>query len=235
MKKLLFLIIISCFFSCSKKVDEKTGAEVEYTKAHQALMEKDYTKAAESFEKIDDNYPFSKWAAKAQAMALYARYKNHENEKMLQIIDDFLHLNPNSEYVPYMLYMRGLSYYEQIPDIKRAQNHTQEASFTFRELIARFPLSNYAGDAKEKLDFIDEHLAGYKMEVGRYNLNQANYVGAFNNFTEVMERYRSSKQVPESLFRLNEIYSKLGLKDEANKIKNELQQRFPESYWAKHP
>lgn len=229
----LLLVIFVTLFSCSKKEkDEKTNAEIEYTNAYKALQEKDYSKAAEGFEKIDDNYPFSKWAAKGKTMAVYARYKNSELDKSLAIIDDFTTLNPTSEYVPYMLYMRGLSYYEQIPSIERAQENTRQASFTFRELIARYPYSDYATDARTRLDFIDEHLAGYNMALGRYQIRQENYIGAIPNFHEVVERYRASKQVPEALFRLGEIYQKIGIRDEAEKCKMELSARYPGNYWA---
>lgn len=233
MKKLLFLLLIpALLFSCSKKKDEPTGAEISYSKSMALLKDKNYNEAATEFEKIDDDFPFSKWAVKAQTMAIYARYKNEDYDKMVQNSDDFLRLNSSSEYVPYVFYMKGLAYYNRIPRIDRAQDNTQQSSFTFRELIARFPQTDYATDAKEKLLFIDEHLAGAKMSVGRYQIMTQNYVGAIASFTEVVSRYRQTKQIPEAYFRLTEIYDKIGLKDEASKAKKQLLTRFPESHWA---
>jgi outer membrane protein assembly factor BamD len=230
---LILLISITLFSCAKKKEEEKSNAELEYTKAYKALQEKDYNKAAEDFEKIDDNYPFSKWATKAKTMAVYARYKNSELDKVLSIIDDYITLNPTSEYMPYMLYMKGLAYYDQIPSIERSQENTRMASSTFRELIVRYPDSDYSADAKERLDFIDEHLAGYHMALGRYQIDQENYIAAIPNFHEVIERYRNSKQVPEAFFRLHEIYQKLGIKEDAKIFSIELTSRFPNSYWAK--
>jgi outer membrane protein assembly factor BamD len=229
---IIFIIAIVALFSCSKKKEEKTNAELDYTKAYNSLKERDFNKAAEDFEKIDDSYPFSKWAIKGKTMAVYARYKNGEHDKVMDIVDDFTRLNPTSEYIPYMIYMKGLSYYEQIPSIERSQESTQQASFTFRELIARFPQSEYAQDSKDKLEFIDEHLAGYKMALGRYQMKQENYIAAIAIFHEVIDRYRSSKQVAEALFRLSEVYLKIGIINEANKSRIELENRFPNSYWA---
>lgn len=233
MKKLLLLLLLSTLLlSCSKK-DEKTNAEVSYVKAMKLLKNKSYSEAASDFEKIDDEFPFSKWAIKGQTMAVYARYKDEDYAKLLTVVDDFLRLNPSSEYVPYMLYMKGLSYYNQIPNIERAQDNTQQSSFAFRELVARFPTADYAFDAKEKLIFVDEHLAGARMSVGRYQIKNKNYVGAIGNFSEVIERYRQTKQVPEAYFRLIEIYRKVGLKEEASKAQHQLIERFPENYWMK--
>jgi outer membrane protein assembly factor BamD len=224
---LAFLLLVSC-----AKKDEKNDAEISYTKAMKLLNKKNYSEAAAEFEKIDDDFPFSKWAIKGQTMAVYARYKEEDYTKLLTVADDFLRLNPNSEYVPYVLYMKGLSYYNQVPSIESAQDHTQQSSFAFRELIARFPNTDYSTDAKEKLEFIDEHLAGTKMSIGRYQIRNQNYVGAIDNFKEVIARYRQTKQVPEAFFRLAEISYKIGLKDEGKKAVNQLQSRFPENYWT---
>jgi len=234
MKKFLqFALIIFLTVSlpsCSKK-DEKTNAELSYIKAMKSLKNKNYIEAAEAFAKIDEEFPFSKWALKAQTMAVYTYYKEEEYVKLLQIVDDFVKLNPANENVPYMLYMKGLSYYNQVPNIARAQDPTKQASFTFRELIARFPNSDYAQDAKDKLSFVDEHLAGAKMSIGRYQMQTKNFVGAINNFIEVTQLYRFSKQLPEAYFRLTEIYYKIGLESEALESFKILKINYPQSTW----
>lgn len=227
-----FAIILTLTFSCSKK-EEKNSPEIAYIKAAKLLKEKNYSEAAAEFEKIDDDFPFSKWAIKGQTMAIYAYYKNEDYTKLIQVSDDFITLNPSSEYVPYVLYMKGVSYYHQIPSIERAQDLTQQASYTFRELIARFPASDYVFDAKEKLEFVDEHLAGAKMSIGRYQISKRHYVGALQNFHEVISRYRYTKQVPEAYFRLAEIYHKIGLKNEEMKIKKYLKLNFSQNHWTR--
>lgn len=233
-KKTFFLALITILtFSCSKKSDEKSNAEIAYTEAFKKLKDKSYSDAADAFEKIDDDYPFSKWAVKGQSMSVYARYKDHDYPALLQVSDDFLRLNPSSEYVPYMLYMRGLTYYNQIPDIERAQGDTQQASFIFRELIARFPENKRSIDAKTKLPFIDEHLSGAKMSIGRYQISSKNYIGAITNFNTVISRYHRTSQVPEAYLRLAEIYYKIGLNQEGAKAAEQLRSRFPESEWIK--
>jgi len=231
----IFLILSLGFFSfsCSKKADEKTSAEKAYIKAKKLLKDKNYSEAAEEFEKIDSDFPFSKWAIKGQTMAVYAYYKEENYPKLLQNVDDFLRLNPSSEYVPYMLYMKGLSYYNQIPSIERAQDNTQQASYVFRELIARFSSDDHALDARKKLSFIDEHLAGAKMSIGRYEMKTQNYVGAIDNFIYVISRYKQTSQVPEAYFRITEIYYKIGLKTEGKKAFKQLLVRFPENFWTK--
>lgn len=224
---LSFLMLASC-----KNKDQKLSSEASYIKAYELLKDKSYAEAAKEFEKLDDDFPFSKWAIKGQTMATYAHHKSDEPDKVIQLAEDFLRLHTNSEYAPYMLYMKGLSYYNRIPSIDRAQDETQKASYSFRELIVRFPEDVHAKDAAEKLGFVDEHLAGAKMAVGRYQIETKNFVGAIKNFDEVCLRYRSTKQVAEAYYRLFEIYQKIGLASQAKKAKQYLEQNFPKSYWA---
>lgn len=229
---LIFFLLAGPLFSCSKKKDEKSNAEIAYSKAMKSLKDKNYVTAAEAFTKIDDDFPFSKWAIKAQTMAVYCYYKEEDYAKLIPIVEDFIRLNPTNDSVPYMMYMKGLSFYNQIPEIDRAQDSSRDASSTFRELIARFPDSPHSLDARNKLIFVDEHLAGTKMSIGRYQIKNKNYIGAINNFTEVIDRYRTTNQVPEAYFRLVEIYHKIGLHQESLAAYRQLKSSFPENNWA---
>ena len=233
-RSILILFLLSGgLFSCAKKKVETPSAELSYTKAMKSLKEKNYSVAAEAFAKIDDDFPFSKWAVQAQTMAAYAYYKDEDYLKLISTVDDFIRLNPANDGVPYMMYMKGLSFYNQIPEINRAQDNTHEASTTFRELIARFPTTTQSDDARKKLPFVDEHLAGTKMSIGRYQILNKNFIGAINNFNEVTERYRMTNQVPEAFFRLTEIYYKIGLHKEARAAFWQLSATYPENDWTK--
>ena len=71
------------------------------------------------------------------------------------------------------------------------------------------------------------------MAIGRYQIKSSNYVGAIISFSEVISRYRYTKQTAEAYFRLVEIYYKTGLKEEGGKTKQQLVQKFPDDYWSK--
>ncbi len=240
MKKIVINIVTGCILfaflglssGCSKKENAKTSAESSYLRSMQMLKDRDYLEAAKSFEKIDDDFPFSKWSIKAQVMSAYSYYKEKEYVDAARVVDDFILLNPKDQNMPYMLYIKGMSYYDQIPNLMRSQELTKEASSIFRELIARFPNSEYVSDVKEKLSFINNHLAASLMASGRYSIKEKNYVGAINDFKEVVSYYRQSDQVPEAYFRLIEIYYKLGIKDEASKIAQILQSDYNDNIWT---
>ncbi len=239
MRKIVINIVTSCILlaflglssACSKKENEKTSAETSYLKSLQLLKDRDYLEAAKAFEKIDDDFPFSKWAIRAEVMSAYGYYKEKEYIEVARIVDDFILLNPRDQNIAYMLYLKGLSYYDQIPNLMRSQEITKEASSIFRQLIATFPNSKYVSDVKEKLIFIDNHIAASLMTNGRYNIENKNYVAAINNFNEVINYYRHTDQMAEAYFRLVEIYYKLGIKDEAKKITQILQSDYVNNIW----
>jgi len=229
---IIYFSIAALTFSCSMNQPTPT-AEIDYIKAYKLLKDKDYTESAKAFEKIEDDYPFSKWAQKSQVMAAYCYYKQEEYENLNRIVDDFTRISPNSEYTSYMLYIKGLGFYNKIPNIYRSQDSTRESSKIFREIIARFPQSIYIDDVKNKIIFIDEHLAGYKMSLGRYQQKNENYIGAIQNFQEVTWRFKRTNQVAEAYFRLFEIYEKLGIKIESAKALNILEKDFLNNFWTK--
>ena len=225
----LLLIILS---SCSSKNKKTPSAEKNYIEAVKKLKNKDYTTAAQDFEKINDEYPLSEWGVKGQQMATYCFYLEKEYDDVIRIVDIFNQNNPSNPNVSYMQYIKSLSYYNQMNNIKRAQNNAIEASLSFRELIARFPYSKYSDDARKKLLFINEHIAGAKMSIGRYQQKNNNYIGAIKNFKEVINRYSKTNQTPEAYFRIFESYKKIGLNNMANHFLQELQLFYPNNQWG---
>jgi len=124
-----------------------------------------------------------------------------------------------------------LSYYEQISDVARDQKMTELALNALNEIIKRFPETQYARDAKIKIDLTHDHLAGKEMNIGRYYLKQKQYLAAINRFRTVVEKYDTTTHVPEALHRLTEAYLALGITSEARKTAAVLGHNFPNSEW----
>ena len=230
---LIFTLILLIFTSCSHK-EKNDSAEYLYIEAMKELKNKNYTQAIELFEKINDNHPLSKWSVKGQIMITYAYYKQGSYDEAAGAAQSFIQNNPNHKDVPYVQYLYAMSYYNRIPNIKRGQDNTKIASYGFRELIARFPDSKYSEDAGKKLHVVDEHLAGAKMEIGRYQISNKNYVGAIKHFNNVISNDKNSNQMPEAYYRLFEIYYKIGMNSEAQKALLQLKQLYPESRWYQY-
>lgn len=211
----------------------KAAAPVEqlFNEAHDQLDAKDYKTSISAFEEVERQHPYSEWATRAQVLAGYAAYRAGEYDQAITILERFTKLHPGSESAPYAYYLIGLSYYEQISDVGRDQKMTEKALQALTEVIKRFPETEYARDAKLKLDLTYDHLAGKEMQVGRYYLMRDEYLSAINRFRYVTESYQTTSHVPEALHRLVECYLMLGVTDEAMKYAAVLGHNFPASSW----
>ena len=202
-----------------------------YNEAMDILDQRFYNDAALMFDEVERQHPYSTWATKAQLMAAYSLYLDNNYDEAIFALDRFIQLHPSNRDVPYAHYLKALSYYEQISDVTRDQRMTELALKTFNEIIARYPKSKYARDAKIKLDLTNGNLAGKEMEIGRYYLKQRHYLAAINRFKTVVDNYQTTIHVPEALHRLTEAYLALGIKEEAQKTAAVLGHNFPGSEW----
>lgn len=227
-----FLVIATLLFvfSCAGKEKEPTAVSA-YKEAYEILQDKDYPEAAERFEKVSDDYAFSLIAPKAQMMAIYAYYKAEEYEEVQRAADDFVTVFPSDKNTDYVLYIKGMSHYDVIPQVDRSQESARSASMIFRELVARFPESKYYLDCKDKIFEIDKIVAASYMSKGRYYMNNEKYVAAMNNFQKVTKRYRHTNQICESYFRLMEVSYAVGINDWLFKYARDLKKTCQGNIW----
>lgn len=209
----------------------KIPVEQLYNEARAALEAKDYKEAVEKFEAVEQQHPYSQWATRSQVMAGYTHYKQEEYDSAIAILDRFVRMHPGNENIAYAYYLIALSYYEQISDVGREQSMTAQAQRALAEVIRRFPDSDYARDARIKLDLVVDHLAGKEMEVGRYYLKKGEILAAINRFKYVVDHYETTSHAPEALHRLTEAYLALGVDAEARKYAAVLGYNYPESQW----
>ena len=206
-------------------------AEELYGRGLDAIQRNTLKAATQQFELVDQTYPYSTWAVNAQLMLGYIAYKQQRYTDAIGALDRFIQLHPSHRDIAYAYYLRSLSFYEQIADIKRDQRATQEAIGALTEVVNRFPASAYGRDAKLKIDLARDHLAGKEMEVGRYYQNQKLYGAAINRFQKVVDDYQTTNHVAEALHRLTEIYLTLGMAAEAKRTAAVLGHNYPGSDW----
>ena len=168
--------------------------------------------AIDQFDLVEQNYPYSTWAVNAQLMQGYTQYLQNHYTDAIGTLDRFIQLHPAHRDIAYAYYLRALCYYEQIADIQRDQQGTEQAMKALQEVVNRFPDSAYARDARLKIDLCRDHLAGKEMEIGRWYESQHLYTAAIGRFQRVVDDYQTTNHVPEALHRLTEIYLHLGLR-----------------------
>lgn len=235
-RPLILSLCLLGFSACStsgSKEDEyvERPAQEIYQEAQKELEDRRYTKAADLFDEVERQHPYSQWAIKGQIESAKANYKALKYDDAIFTLDRFIQLHPANEMIDYAYYLKALCYYEQISTVDRDQRMTQLAMQSLQEVIRRFPDSSYARDAQYKVSLTENHLAGKEMAVGRYYLKRGSYAAAINRFKNVIEHYQTTNQVPEALHRLTESYLALGLTDEAKKMAAILGHNYPGSDW----
>ena len=230
---LLFFSLSACGGSSTDQVElaPDKPAEQLYAEAQQLSQEGRWVQAAAAYEEVERQHPYSELAKRAQVEAAYSYYEGDSYEEAVGAAERFIDLHPGDEATPYTYYLIGLCYYEQISDVGRDQDMTERALQAFDEMVRRYPDSDYAKDARLKLDLIHDHLAGKEMEIGRYYETRKQYVGAINRFRNVVENYQTTSHVPEALFRLTETYLALGVRKEAQAAAAVLGYNYPGSIW----
>ena len=230
----LMLFITGCASDNSNIInDEDKTAEMLYNEAYEYLEKTSYQKSAEKFDKIEMEHPYSKWATKSKLMSAYAYYKGEKYDDAIASLDRFIRLHPGNKDIAYAYYLKGVCYYDQISSSEKEQSSTKDAYDTFMQVITMFPSSKYATDAKNKMALIEDHLAGHEMAVGRYYLENKEYISALNRFSIVTDNYQTTPQIEEALYREVEIYTILGLTNEAQKKERILTSNYPNSKWSK--
>ena len=238
----LFVILIFFSFACSKEVSKdieikEKNIELQVMEAYneglKELESGDVLYAAKKFNEVEIMFPQSKWAAKSTLMAAYAYYSQDYYYDTIEELKIFLRKYPKHEDIDYANYMMALAYYEQIVDEKKDLNSILLSKEKFKFVINEFPETDYALDAKFKLDLINDILASKEMYLGRYYFDKRKWIPAINRFRKVVDEYSRTIYIEEALHRLVEVYYTLGLVDEAEKYANLLGYNYQSSKWYK--
>lgn len=190
-------------------------------------------KASQKFKEIDQVYPYSEFARRAMIMTAYTSYRTGDYAETVNAGKRYITLYPGSEDAAYAQYLIGSAYYNQVLDVTRDQEMSEKALTAMAELLQRYPDSEYAEDATDKIRMMQDQLAGKEMQVGRYYLHKRQYVGAINRFKTVVSNYQTTRHAEEALARLTEAYLSLGVVDEAQTAAAVLGHNFPDSKWYK--
>ena len=187
--------------------------------------------AARFFGEVERLYPYSELSRRALVMQAFAYHRGGDYESSRGAAERFLATYPADQDASWAQYLVALSYYDQIDDVGRDQGLTFQALQSLRDVIERYPDSEYARSAILKFDLAFDHLGAKEMEVGRYYLKRGHYVAAVNRFRVVVEDFQTTTHTPEALHRLVEAYLSLGLTEEAQTAGAILGFNFQSTVW----
>jgi len=239
--RLLVIALVSgSLLACSGKDEIRTEIDnitEAYETAQLSIERKNYRKGIQIFEAIQARFPFSDLSRQIQLELLHAYFQSGQHEQAAEAADTFIRENPTDPRVDYALYIKALSYYEKDPGIlerwfkrdttKRPPVDVDLAYTTFRRLVERYPTSDYAADAEQRMLAIKERLSAYENHVADYYMRRGAYVAAANRAKIALEEYNGASGNAESLKIMAEAYDHLGMADLAADARRVLAASFP--------
>ena len=210
---------------------EERPVELLYATGADRLDRGLWNQAVQYFGEVERQHPYSEWSRRAILMTAYAHYQGNDYAEAIGDADRFISLYPGNPAAAYAHYLRAICYFEQIVDVGRDQAATGQALNHLQEIVQRFPRSEYAADARLKIDMVNDQLAGKEMTIGRYYLRQGDTLAAVGRFRTVIDRYQTTSHAPEALYRLVEAYLTLGLAEEAKRNGAVLGYNYPGDPW----
>jgi outer membrane protein assembly factor BamD len=238
---MILLMTSGCAWWKSADEDETVNwsASRFYNEAKQELNDGNYDTAIDYYERLQARYPFGRFAQQAQLEIIYAHYKAGEPDLAIAAADRFIQTHPRHPYVDYAHYLKGLTNFDRgvgliekllpsDPSQTDSSNATQ-AFNDFAELVQKFPDSQYADDARQRMLFLRNNLASYEIHVADFYMRRNAYVAAANRAKYVVENYPSTPAVADALAVMSKAYIKLELMELANDSYRVLQLNYPDS------
>ena len=244
-KYIIFLFIYIIFIvSCSKdksKVDQvllEQDVEAEmilaYKEGMKQLEKGDALYASRKFDEAEILFPQSIWAAKASLMSAYALYSQNYYDDAIFNLERHIKNYPKDKDLVYAHYLIAICYFEQLYDEKKDLKPLVKAREKFEHILKKYPNTDYAIDAKWKMGLIVDQMAAKEMYIGRYYMKMEKWIAAINRFKFVVKYYDTTVYIEEALHRLVEIYYKIGLVEDAQKIAATLGYNYGSGEWYKN-
>ena len=241
--KIVFIIFSLIFsYSCSKETEnikliKETDQKIEMISAYEEginLFEiGDYFAASKKFLEAEILFPQSQWAPKSVLMASYSYYMQSYYSLAIENIKRYFKTYPNDKNKAYAHYLLAICYYETIEGEKKDLAPLILSKKEFDFIIKNFPNSDYAYDAKFKIDLINDILAAKEVYIGRHYIKKKKWIAALNRFKNVLKEYETTIHVEEAIHRLVEIYYKLGMEEESLKYASLLGYNYNSGEWYK--
>ena len=210
---------------------QERPVELLYNTGADRLDKRQWDQAVGYFEEVERQHPYSEWSRRSILMTAFARYQSNDYPEAIAGAERVIQLYPGNQSTVYAFYLKAICYFEQIVDVGRDQAATEQALAALRDVVQRYPRSEYAADARLKIDMVNDQLAGKEMTVGRYYLRNSQPLAAVGRFRTVIDRYQTTSHTPEALYRLVEAYLTLGLTGEATRNGAVLGYNYPGDPW----
>ncbi|MDC3117846.1 outer membrane protein assembly factor BamD [Candidatus Pelagibacter sp.] len=236
---LISLIIITACSSDTQtvKLIKETNQKEEMISNYKAGVELleigDYFAASKKFLEAEILFPQSRWAPKSVLMASYSYFLQGYYTLSIDNIKRYLKTYPKDKNKPYAHYLLAMCYYETIEGEKKDLAPLILSKKELNFIIKNYPNTDFAYDARFKIDLINDTLAAKEVYLGRHYIKKKKWIPALNRFKNVLNEYETTVHVEEAIHRLVEIYYKLGMEQESLKYASLLGYNYNSGEWYK--
>ena len=189
----------------------------------------DYEGAENAFEEIKRRYSFTTYAPLAELKLADINFEREEYQDAIANYDEFIKMHPGHKEVPYAIYKKGLSYFNQIGGQDRDLTPTESALTVFEMLLSRYPESSYAQGISEKIDICKQTLAENEFYIGEFYFKKKSYKAAADRFKSTLEKFPGHGPKEAAMLYMAKSYLETGEKEKANNILKRLISAFPGS------
>tara|TARA_B110000483_G_scaffold183383_1_gene216944 strand:- start:46 stop:885 length:840 start_codon:yes stop_codon:yes gene_type:complete len=240
--KIILILIPIILSSCSqekkdvsviKEIDQETEMISSYNEAKKIFDDGDAFMAAKKFLEAELIFPQSDWATKSVLMASYAYYSQDYYSDAIFHLERYLSTYPTDERTSYAHFLLAICYYEGIVNEKKDLQPLLKAKKQFNFIIQNYPNSEYAIDARFKIDLINEILAAKEMYIARHYIKKKKWIPAIRRFKNIINEYDKTIYVQEAIHRLVEIHYHIGLVGESKKYAALLGYNYGSGEWYK--
>ena len=235
-----FILLFSIFiiFSCSKKEPEALSTPSNqdeaikiYREGLKDLEDGQFFLARKKFDQSESLLPQTQWAAKSALMSSFCLYSMNFYDDAILNLRRFTKTYPADANIDYANYLIAISYYEQILDEDKDIEPLILSKNEIEKFIDKYPNTDYALDLKFKLDLIINQMAAKELSIARYYIKNEKWIPAINRLKVIVKKYDKTIFIEEALFRLVEIYYRIGLVDEAKAAASMLGYNYNSSEW----
>lgn len=246
MKSVLAAVCLSLALSlaltgCSgtaEKPEKFAGVQGQelYELAAQAMDRASWDRAQELLELLTSRFPFGSFAEQAELELIYVKFRAGDSEAAGEAAERFIRLHPDHSNVDYAHYMQGMIASREVNTAMlfgadrsyRDLDHAERAFGHFAELLAGYPDSVYAADARMQMVYLKNLVARYEIHVANYYFKRGAWLAATNRGRHVVERFPGTPAVPDGLAIMAQGYRLLGYEQESERARQVLAANYPQ-------
>lgn len=228
-----FLVIGVLLAGAGCAVLHKAPSSEDFYGQGEAMFERaDYNAAIDNYQHVIDQFPFSPYAEDAELKIALSMYQQHKYAEAISAFGDFQRMHPTNKNLALASYYMGMAYFDQIHRPDQDQRNTENALAQFQALERRFPESEFAQLAHDRIEICRDMLARNEKIIGEFYYQRAHLRAAESRLAELMQKYPDTPIAPEALYELAVTLEKEGKKYSAAQAFAAVQRHFPNTKYA---